>query len=31
LVADRGWSGDRFEAWYGETLERVLLGSGEPA
>ena len=31
LVVDRGWSGDRFEAWYGETLERLLIGSGEPA
>ncbi len=25
LVIDRGWSGTRFEAWYGETLERLLL------
>ena len=28
LVVDRGWSGPRFERWYGETLERLLL---EPA
>ena len=28
LVIDRGWSGPRFERWYGETLERLLL---EPA
>jgi len=26
LVVDRGWSGARFERWYGETLERLLLG-----
>ena len=26
LVVDRGWREDRFEAWYGETLERLLLG-----
>jgi len=25
LVADRGWTGSRFERWYGETLERLLL------
>jgi AcrR family transcriptional regulator len=25
LVVDRGWSGARFERWYGETLERLLL------
>lgn len=25
LVMDRGWTGDRFEAWYGETLEQLLL------
>ncbi len=25
LVIDRGWSGSRFERWYGETLERLLL------
>lgn len=25
LVVDRGWSGSRFERWYGETLERVLF------
>jgi AcrR family transcriptional regulator len=31
LVVDRGWDGARFEAWYGETLERLLLGPGEPA
>ena len=28
LVIDRGWSGPRFERWYAETLERLLL---EPA
>jgi AcrR family transcriptional regulator len=28
LVVDRGWSEDRFEAWYGETLERQLLEPG---
>lgn len=25
LTADRGWSGARFERWYAETLERLLL------
>ena len=25
LVVDRGWSGLRFERWYAETLERLLL------
>ena len=25
LVVDRGWSGPRFERWYGETLGRLLL------
>jgi AcrR family transcriptional regulator len=25
LVVDRGWSGARFESWYGETLARLLL------
>lgn len=25
LVVDRGWSGDRFERWYGESIERVLF------
>lgn len=29
LVVDRGWSGDQFEAWYGESLERLLLGPAE--
>ena len=29
LVVDRGWSGDRFEAWYGATLERLLLGPAD--
>jgi len=24
LVIDRGWSGDQFEAWYGEMLERLV-------
>ena len=27
LVADRGWSGSRFERWYEATLARLLLGS----
>ena len=26
LVTDRGWSRDRFERWYGDALERLLLG-----
>ncbi len=25
LVVERGWSGPRFERWYGDTLERLLL------
>jgi AcrR family transcriptional regulator len=25
LTVDRGWSADRFERWYAETLERLLL------
>ncbi len=25
LVVDRGWSSDRFERWYTDTLERLLL------
>jgi hypothetical protein len=25
LVVDRGWSPDRFERWYADTLERLLL------
>jgi AcrR family transcriptional regulator len=25
LVVDRGWSGSRFERWYGDTLAHVLL------
>ena len=25
LVVDRGWTGDRFEQWYGDTLERILF------
>ncbi len=25
LAIDRGWSPSRFEAWYAETLERLLL------
>jgi hypothetical protein len=25
LVTDRGWSGSRFEPWYGETLALLLL------
>lgn len=27
LVGDRGWSASRFERWYAETLEDLLLGS----
>jgi Transcriptional regulator len=33
LVVDRGWSGSRFERWYGDTLARLLLdpvGPGQP-
>lgn len=30
LVIDRGWSGSRFEHWYGETLERLLLDPVSP-
>jgi hypothetical protein len=25
LVHDRGWTGDEFERWYAETLDRLLL------
>lgn len=25
LVVDRGWTADRFEAWYADTLERLLF------
>lgn len=25
LVVDRGWTGERFERWYGETIDRVLF------
>ena len=31
LVVDRGWSGSRFERWYAETLERLLLEPPGPA
>lgn len=33
FVVDRGWSGARFERWYAETLDRLLLGpaDGRPA
>jgi len=31
LVVDRGWSGARFERWYGETLERLLFDAAGPA
>ena len=24
LVIDRGWTGDRFERWYADTIERLL-------
>jgi AcrR family transcriptional regulator len=27
LTVDRGWSGSRFEDWYADTLERLLLSS----
>jgi len=30
LVLDRGWSGSRFERWYGETLERLLFATVDP-
>jgi len=30
LVADRGWSGSRFERWYDDTLERLLLDPARP-
>jgi hypothetical protein len=25
LTVDRGWSGDRYEVWLGDTLTRLLL------
>ena len=28
LVVDRGWTAERFERWYRDTLERLLLDSG---
>jgi hypothetical protein len=28
LVVDRGWSDERFEQWYGDTLVRLLLDPG---
>jgi AcrR family transcriptional regulator len=31
LVVDRGWSGSRFERWYGDTLERLLFATVDPA
>ena len=31
LVVDRGWSGSRFERWYGDTLERLLFATVGPA
>jgi AcrR family transcriptional regulator len=31
LVVDRGWSGSRFERWYGDTLERLLFATDDPA
>jgi len=30
LVVDRGWSGSRFERWYAETLELLLLAPASP-
>lgn len=30
LVVDRGWTGSRFERWYGETLERLILEPARP-
>lgn len=27
LVGDRGWTTRQFERWYGDTLERLLLGA----
>lgn len=29
LVVGRGWSGPRFERWYAETLDRLLLGPAD--
>jgi AcrR family transcriptional regulator len=29
LIVDRGWSADRFERWYAETLARLLLAQDE--
>jgi len=31
LVVDRGWSGSRFERWYGDTLESLLFATVGPA
>jgi AcrR family transcriptional regulator len=31
LVVDRGWSGSRFEHWYGDALARLLLDPVSPA
>lgn len=25
LVVDRGWTAERFESWYGDTIDRLLL------
>lgn len=30
LVVDRGWSGSRFEQWYGDTVAHLLLGPMAP-
>lgn len=30
LVVDRGWTGARFEHWYGETIERLVLDQISP-
>lgn len=30
LTVDRGWSSDRFEQWYADTLERLLLEPLDP-
>ncbi len=28
LVVDRAWTADRFERWYGDAIERLLLDRG---
>ena len=31
LVGDRGWSGEEYEIWLTETLDRLLLPNSEPS